>query len=160
MLRILVYYFMLINGLVYGENAYSSNMYFHGTLIEPPPCIINGDKPINVDFGDSVVTTKVDGVNYKRPVDYTLNCENSQTSILKIQIKGNASAFDSTILLTSSPNLGIQIFSDGVKLSVNEWDIFAHNTPPVLEVVPIKNKNAILKGGKFDATATLLIDVI
>ncbi|AJI94605.1 fimbrial family protein [Yersinia ruckeri] len=160
MLRVLVCYFMLVNGLIYSVSAYSANMYFYGTLIEPPPCNINGDKPINVDFGDSVVTTKIDGVNYKRPVDYTLNCENSQNSILKMQIKGNVSAFDSTILLTSVPNLGIQIFSDGVKLSVNEWDIFAHKLPPVLEAVPVKNKDTTLKGGKFDATATLLIDVL
>lgn len=28
-----------------------------------PPCIINGGRPIEVDFGDEVMTTRIDGAN-------------------------------------------------------------------------------------------------
>lgn len=38
-----------------------------------PPCTVNDNKPIEVDFGD-VMTTRIDGSNYRQQVNYTLSC--------------------------------------------------------------------------------------
>ncbi|WP_145569434.1 fimbrial protein [Yersinia mollaretii] len=160
MLRLFVCYLLLLNGLMTSGKTYATNMLFHGTLIKPSPCVIDGTKPINVDFGDSVVTTKVDGINYKRPVDYTMTCNEGTIAVLRMQVKGSSSGFDTALLLTSVSDLGIQIIKDGEKIGVNEWFYFFNETQPQLEAVPVKNKDATLTGGKFESTATLLNEVI
>ncbi|WP_232734438.1 hypothetical protein [Serratia sp. TKO39] len=43
------------------------DMQFRGTLIAPPPCTLNDDGIIDVDFGDRVGINKVDGVNSDKP---------------------------------------------------------------------------------------------
>ncbi|WP_019212814.1 fimbrial protein [Yersinia massiliensis] len=155
-----IFTYCLLLGLVSTTETYAYNMYFHGTLINPPPCVISGSKQIDVDFSNSVETTKVDGVNYKKPIDYTLACDVNPEFALKMQLKGDVSSFDQTLLLTSVEDLGIQIIRNGQKIDVNEWMYFQYKNIPILEAVPVKNKDAILTGGKFDATATLLVEYI
>lgn len=55
-----------------GSNA-MANLTFDGTLVEPPPCTINSGGLIETDFMD-VGISKVDGINYRRPVSYTITC--------------------------------------------------------------------------------------
>ena len=47
-----------------------ADMTFHGTLITPPPCTINDDSRIEVNFGERVGINKVDGVNYRQMMNY------------------------------------------------------------------------------------------
>ncbi len=56
------------------------------TVVAPPPCVINDGRPIEVEFGD-VMTTRVDGDNYKMPVNYTLSCTGDTANAMKLQIK-------------------------------------------------------------------------
>lgn len=53
-----------------------------------PPCVINGGQPIEVNFGDEVMTTRIDGSNYRRPVNYTLTCNGQSSNALKLQVQG------------------------------------------------------------------------
>ena len=51
-----------------------------------PPCTVTGGE---VEFGN-VLTTKVDGVNYRQAVGYRLSCNGRVSDYLKLQIQGNA----------------------------------------------------------------------
>ncbi|AOE99969.1 MULTISPECIES: fimbrial protein [Serratia] len=123
-----------------------------------PPCIINGGRPIEVDFGDEVMTTRIDGVNYRRAVSYTLTCSGQSSNGLKLQVQGTASGFDGQLLRTSKDGLGIALMSGGRRWPINQWLNFTYPTAPTLEAVPVKSATAKLAAGEFTAGATMKVD--
>ncbi|HGM6401959.1 TPA: fimbrial protein [Serratia marcescens] len=127
------------------------------TVVVPPPCVINDDRPIDVEFGD-VMTTRVDGDNYKMPVNYTLSCNGDAPNAMKLQVKGNGAAFDATVLQTSKSGLGIELLQSGGKLVVNSWLNFTYPNKPELWAVPVKQAGEPLTGGEFSAGATMAVD--
>ncbi|MGQ8776495.1 fimbrial protein [Serratia sp. NA_112.1] len=127
------------------------------TVVAAPPCVINDDRPIEVEFGD-VMTTQVDGVNYKMPINYTLSCTGATANAMKLQIKGNGAAFDATVLRTNKAGLGIELRRNISKLAVNQWLGFNAPYAPALWAVPVKQRGATLTGGEFSAGATMAVD--
>ncbi|WP_256814432.1 MULTISPECIES: fimbrial protein [unclassified Serratia (in: enterobacteria)] len=127
------------------------------TVVAPPPCVINDDRPIEVEFGD-VMTTRVDGDNYKMPVNYTLSCTGGTSNAMKLQVKGNGAAFDATVLQTNKTGLGIELRQGDGKLAVNSWLNFTYPNKPELWAVPVKQAGTTLTGGEFSAGATMAVD--
>lgn len=127
------------------------------TVVAPPPCVINDDRPIDVAFGD-VMTTRVDGDNYKMPVNYTLSCTDAPSNAMKLQVKGTGAAFDATVLQTNKTGLGIELRQGDSKLAVNDWLNFTYPNKPELWAVPVKQTGATLTGGEFSAGATMAVD--
>lgn len=129
-----------------------------GTIILPPPCIINNNQTIRVDFGDEVMTTRVDGANYKQAISYSLNCEIQKSNSLKMSIQGSPTSFNSGLLGTNKNDLGIALYHETQQLNINTWFNYTYPNQPVLYAVPVKRGGATLTGGEFTASATLLID--
>ncbi|MCW6015348.1 fimbrial protein [Serratia marcescens] len=127
------------------------------TVVAPPPCVINDDRPVEVEFGD-VMTTRVDGDNYKMPVNYTLSCTGGTSNAMKLQVKGNGAAFDATVLQTNKTGLGIELRQGDGKLAVNSWLNFTYPKKPELWAVPVKQAGTTLTGGEFSAGATMAVD--
>lgn len=127
------------------------------TVVAPPPCVINDDRPVEVEFGD-VMTTRVDGDNYKMPVNYTLSCTGGTSNAMKLQVKGNGAAFDATVLQTNKTGLGIELRQGDGKLAVNSWLNFTYPNKPELWAVPVKQAGTTLTGGEFSAGATMAMD--
>ncbi|WP_411749729.1 fimbrial protein [Serratia marcescens] len=121
------------------------------------PCVINDDKPIEVDFGN-VLTTRVDGVNYRMPVNYTLSCPGGEDKALKLQVQGAPAAFDGKSLQTSVTALGIELQQGSHAISVNDWVNFTYPNKPELWVVPVKQPGATLPAGDFTAAASMKVD--
>ncbi|AQT64340.2 fimbrial protein [Serratia marcescens] len=140
--------------------AIDGDMSFHGTLIEPPPCVISGGQRVEVDFGD-VGVNKVDGVNYRRGLNYQVTCEditNSGKWGLKMSLSGNGTGFDKNALVTSKANLGIRLYQNDVLFTPgSSIDIDLDNLPR-LEAVLVKETGSILAEGAFEALATLRAD--
>lgn len=126
-------------------------------VVAPPPCVINDDRPVEVEFGD-VMTTRVDGDNYKMPVNYTLSCTGGTSNAMKLQVKGNGAAFDATVLQTNKTGLGIELRQGDGKLAVNSWLNFTYPNKPELWAVPVKQAGTTLTGGEFSAGATMAMD--
>jgi hypothetical protein len=127
------------------------------TVVAPPPCIINDDRPIIVDFGE-VITTRIDDSNNRLPVDYTLSCKDAPYNTMRMKIQGNGAHFDSTVLQTSKNGLGIELQNNKNKFSVNSWLNFIYPNKPDLWVVLVKQRGATLTGGEFTAGATMKVD--
>lgn len=125
--------------------------------IVAPPCVINNNRPIEVEFGD-VMTTRVNGDNYKMPINYTLSCTKGAPNAMKLQVKGPTAGFDNTLLWTNKGGLGIELRQGVGKLAVNRWINFTYPNKPELWAVPVKQPGTILKGGEFIAVATLAVD--
>jgi type 1 fimbria pilin len=127
------------------------------TVVAPPPCVVNNDQPIEVEFGD-VMTTRVDGDNYKMPVNYTLRCVEGHSNEMRLQVKGSRATFDGTLLQTNKVGLGIELRDSNGKVAVNNWLEFSYPKKPVLWAVPVKQLGATLTGGEFRAGATMKVD--
>lgn len=138
-------------------HAFLINVTVSGTVIDPA-CVINGNAPINIDFGNDILISNIDGNAYEQPIPYTLDCSAATAKTLKLQLKGTGAAFDSTLLLTSKADLGIELRSNSRKLPVNSWENFTDPARPALSAVLVKNSGGTLTGGAFTATSTLLID--
>lgn len=127
------------------------------TVIMPPPCTINGDRVIDVNFGSDVVTNRVNGANYLQVVDYTLECNGNTSNAMKLRIQGTPTAFDSGALQTNISDFGIALRANSQPLKINNWVNFTYPNKPLLEAVPVKRAGATLAGGDFSAGATLLV---
>lgn len=130
-----------------------------GTIIVSAPCKINDDRTLEVDFGNDVMTTRVDGNNYRRAIAYNLDCSTASSNALRMQIQGTAAAFDGKVLGTAErSDLGIALSANGRALPINTWLKFRLPSQPALSAVPVKRPGATLSGGAFSAGATLLVE--
>ncbi|MBU5412427.1 fimbrial protein [Serratia ureilytica] len=127
------------------------------TVVAAPPCIINDDQAIDVDFGSELLTTKIDGSNYIKTVDYTLECKDNTSNAMKMQVQGSATTFDSSALQTNMTDLGVALKANGTALTINNWMNFTYPGKPVLQAVPVKRAGSTLSGGDFVAAATLMV---
>lgn len=124
------------------------------------PCVINANQMINVDFGDSIVTTRVSenalGEQNVKPVDYTLRCERNLKARMKIL--GTPAPFDRRLLATGQENLGVALRIGDTVMAVNSTEYeFTYPNYPTLVALPVKAPAAVLNGGKFDAGATMVL---
>jgi len=136
--------------------SYDINIGVSGNVVTPP-CIINSGQTIVVDFGDSIVTSKIDGVKYIKTLSYSLVCDGRPSDSMKMKVLGEPTSFDGKLLKTSSHNLGIRMIMDERPFPLNEWVNFYYTKQPILQAVPVKNNGGEIAGGIFTAGATLLV---
>ena len=137
--------------------AATSNLTISGNILLPPPCVINGDQTIMVDFTNEVLTTRVDGINYRQPVPYTLECSAGNTNALKMQILGIDAGFAGA-LQTSKGALGIALSNDGQAMPVNSWLNFTLPNQPALFATLVKRPGGTLTAGYITAVPTMVVD--
>ncbi|MEQ5974128.1 fimbrial protein [Serratia liquefaciens] len=147
----------ILSGLSTQATGVSNAVFLVKVNIVTPPCTINNNQDIIVAFGE-MMATRVDGNNYRMPVNYTLDCKNAPSSAMKLQMQGSSASFDGTLLGTDNPALGIKILNDATPLSVNTWMNFTYPDKPELWAVPVKRSGVTLATGEFFATATMKID--
>jgi hypothetical protein len=157
-------WFMAIGMLFCLTTAQASNqlpLTIKGIVMTGPGCLVNGDTAIDVNFGSALQTTSIDGNNYATPVPFSLNCTGNPSN-LRLQFQGAVSSFDSNVLATNFADLGIKLLKpDNNVLAPGEWFSFSYSaTPPAISAVPVKRAGAILPGGVFNSTATLLVEVL
>ena len=134
------------------------------TVLAPPPCEVTspGGGRVEVDFGNNIGINKIDGLNYRQPMNYAIKCSTGNVNglALKLTIKGTAASFDSSnaALQTNVDGLGIRLYQNGTPFVLNQPLTITKNAPPTLEAVPVKQSGVALKEGAFEATATLLAE--
>ncbi|MBH3071700.1 fimbrial protein [Serratia marcescens] len=146
---------LLINSLTIMPGWANVNISLKVTVLSAPSCTINGNRPIVIDFGKEVMTTRVDGHHYRQRVPYTLTCDNPKSLSMRMLIQGTAANFDATALQTSMPALGVIFWSDGKKWPVNTMYGFKYSALPMIEAQLIKDEESRLQAGEFTAAATL-----
>ncbi|MER5116735.1 fimbrial protein [Serratia marcescens] len=134
----------------------SNSMLTVSVTVPAPVCIINGNQPVEVDFGQ-VLAHRVNGDNYRRQVNYSVSCPNDYKNAMKIQLDGKAAEFDPEVLDTSISGLGIRLFNGDGKLPVSSWLNFTYPNAPILYAAPVKQENATLVYGEFSAVAMMRV---
>lgn len=122
------------------------------------PCEINNNNLIEVNFGNDVMTTRVDGEYKKMPITYTLKCQGGASHAVRMRIDGQGTAFDGGVLKTNKSDFGIALLNGGKRLPINGWLNFTYPNQPTLEAVPVKRSGARLSGGAFSAGATMKVE--
>lgn len=127
--------------------------------ITKEPCIINNDQMIDVDFGNEVVVTDVPLGLVRKPINYSLDCgESDPDKTLTLGVSGVGAGFNDTILSSSIPELGIEISANGTKLPLNSQFVLTGPTDkPDLEAILRQAPNSHLPTGEFTAGATLTV---
>lgn len=151
---------ILSGGYNLATYAAPGDMNFTGTLIDAPACSINQGVDPYVDFGKDILTTKVDGVNYAKEANYTIECTNNVNNSLRMQLYGLATDFDSKAVKTKNVDIGIAIYIGNVRTGVNEWFNFTYPTKPVIKLIPVKRPSIILKGGTFSGYVEFKVDYL
>ncbi len=133
-------------------------MAFHGTLIEVPPCVVNDGRQVVVDFGDEVMTTRIDGSRYKQRIEFTVDCSVEFSSLQKMRIEGSAAGFDPTVLSGNHAGFGIALYHNDTRYTPGDWLAFNGADLPVLYAAPVKQDGSTLSGGAFSVLASLVVD--
>lgn len=134
----------------------AQNLTFEGELVEPPSCTISEGQVIDVPFGQNIAIRKLDGVNYRKVVNYKIHCDVGQLEwSLSLKISGQATTFNPAALQTSVEGLGIEMLQDGKPLLLNKAMPIDPNHPPALEAVPVKDPAVELLATAFEVSATL-----
>lgn len=136
----------------------NTNLTIRAVIIAPPPCVINGGNTLDVPFGNDLLTSRIDGVNYRKNVPYTVTCDSPFSNALTLQLRGTGAAFDSRVLVTRKTDLGVKLLVNGSDWPLNTVVNFTYPNFPAVQAVPVKRAGSQLTGGAFDAAATLVID--
>lgn len=127
------------------------------TVLNPPPCTINDNKTIEVDFGE-VIADDIDGSHYSRPLSVNLSCSGQGKNQLRLQIQGTADKVNPAYLQTDRADMAIKFTSQGNALALNKWLPFSWPDVPELRAAPVLSSNKELTGGTFSASATLRVE--
>ncbi|QGN36344.1 fimbrial protein [Klebsiella oxytoca] len=150
---------LLILAFLVSSNVLAdATVNFSGTLIEAPPCVVNNNKVITVDFGNEVMTTRLDGTQYRKLIDFDLDCSMAASSKQKIRITGASANFDSTVLAGGKTGLGIALYNGNTRLNVGTWVDFTDPNIPLLYAAPVKQNGVTLSGGPFRVMASLVVE--
>ncbi|PNF13480.1 exotoxin [Enterobacter cancerogenus] len=135
-----------------------ADVTFHGTLLEAPPCEINGNELIVVDFGNEVMTTRVDGTNYRQAVRFTVDCSAATSLLQKVRISGTPATFDNSLLAGSQTGFGFAFYNNVTPMPLGSAVTFTAPTVPPLYVIPVKQSGVTLTGGAFSTLASLIVE--
>lgn len=138
------------------------NLTIRGVLEDAPECVINGNNKIDVDFGDDVYISKIDGVNYKKTqLIYNLICNDILSTSLKFGVKSTSGeGFDTGLIGTNKKGLAIRLYTDDSVLNTGEYVDFTYtgSTVPAIYAVPISDLSSTLDEGEFIGSGILVIE--
>lgn len=130
-----------------------------GNIIPPAVCKINNDiSSPDIDFGNDVRTDLIDGKSYHaKQLPVIVSCTSAPGATIQFSMNGTVSNFDSAALTTNVAGLGIKIYDGDKAMDINSWGTITYNETLNLTVVPVKSTGAVLAGGDFNATGTLVM---
>lgn len=137
-----------------------ANVNFSGKLINVP-CKLDNDNDINVNFGDNVLVSNLDGKNYIESLSLVVTCEENYAGDLDFRVSGTVSTFDKSAIKTDINNVGIKFINgmDDSPFEINKRYKYTQNGRFILKVVPVKASGSTPDVGKLKASAQLLIEV-
>ncbi|NIF33011.1 fimbrial protein [Enterobacter sp. Cy-643] len=136
-----------------------NNIEIVGTVIAPPPCRLNNNEVINVDFGNSIGVKKVASGQYRQEIVLDLTCDAYNDAWqLTLKVTGLAVDFDSdnaTLQTAEKSDLGIKLYADGKAFPLLTAININGTVLPKVEAVLVQREGVELTEGPFTAKAIL-----
>ncbi|WP_322741040.1 fimbrial protein, partial [Providencia heimbachae] len=151
--------FLFYSGIGFAE-VFSLNIKIE---VVEKSCDVYGDLgpnlPIEINF-DEINLNGFTSERYARNVNYNLDCgdKSSSNPSLKLIFESANADFDTTLVETSNPNLGLKILADNTLLSPNEHRNFIYAKKPSLIVLPVLNIGKEIELGPFTSTGVLKVE--
>lgn len=143
---------------VYASAGNKAEVTFHGTLVEAQPCVINDGNPVVVDFGNEVMTTRIDGNEYRKRISFTLDCSGSVPGMQQLRISGGPlTGFDPLALSGGQSGFGVALYNGSQRYAPGTWLPLTDPDIPELYAVPVKQNGVALAGGAFSILASLVV---
>jgi len=143
---------------VWADDSASTATVTVNVTITSPPCVINNNQTIDVNFGSEVAVTDVAAGLAEKPIAYAVYCSDTSKS-LTMTIQGTSTDFDADALQTSMTDLGVKIKANGSDYPLNTAFSFASdNMKPALTALLVQKPGARLQTGEFSAGATMKVD--
>ncbi|CAI0968319.1 fimbrial protein [Serratia quinivorans] len=127
-----------------------------GELYAPTTCSLS--QPPDIDFGN-VLTTGIDNVEYEKPVDMRLDCQNRnplQSVNVQIDVPGAAA---NLIPVSGAEGFELALKMSGAAQNLNTPIRMDQDGPLNLTLTPVKKAGEDYKLGQFTATATVVVSV-
>ena len=152
---------LFITGPAYAVPQTNTDITYSGTLLDAPPCTLNGGEPVEIDFGE-VGVNKVDGQNYAQTFTVIYECEGTTTDMV-LRYLGTVTSFDAAAVQSNIPEFGIRLQhqKDGAITPFvvgSTLPIPSYQGSSQFIAVPVKNAGAELQEGAFTAAATLQLE--
>lgn len=122
-------------------------------------CSLNNNQPIYLNFGNSINTEELGPKQYMQQLRYSVDCPNATKPAMNIQVRGTGSSFDTNVLETSNPNLGIEFYRDSnnAEMKLNTWYDLKYPTLLRIDASPVTDDYSKLTAGAFTASAALVV---
>ncbi|EAW0727648.1 fimbrial protein [Salmonella enterica] len=153
--------FCLWGGVLPSADAVNSSIVTVTVNVLENPCTVNNNQIIDVNFGDSVITTDAEAGKVSVPVDFTLTCDDAISNDLTMTIKGTPASYDTdgSLLSTNLSALAIQLKENGLVFPFNKAINFTYpGSIPSLDAVLVVKPGERLPTGEFSAGATMIVD--
>ncbi|MFK8256355.1 fimbrial protein [Erwinia sp. AnSW2-5] len=139
----------------FAEASQESLILFDVTIVAPV-CVVNDNKPIDVNFGSDVKISHIGRGDYKLvPVTFSLKCERGGNYNLVVQ--GAGADFDSEVLATNTSDLGVEFIINNKRNPINRAVLFKYPSLPLIYARPVVSNVKRPLAGDFSATASLQV---
>ncbi|GDX05306.1 pilus assembly protein [Buttiauxella sp. A111] len=154
-----VFFYLLVCATPYSTFAVTS-LVIEGAIIEAVPCDINDGKAIDINFGDAVAISKIDGSHYAMPLTLNFTCSSEPTRTMTVKIQATVSGFDNSAVQTDIGDLAIRLTKNGNGIALNTPLAVNYPSPLTLMSTPVKRAGAKLLPGDFNAFSTAVVDYL
>ncbi|HDT3151315.1 TPA: fimbrial protein [Morganella morganii subsp. morganii] len=135
----------------------SANIRITGRLQPPPPCKVNNNEEILVDF-QRIQIKMPEKSDIRKDVDIPFVCEqDSENFKYFLTVDGPRAQFNNKLVKTNQNNVGFNMELAGVKLDLGKAQLVSsrHLT---LTIVLTKNPNGDVTPGSFSGTGTVTME--
>jgi len=147
--------------LIKASSAFAiTSVVIEGEIVEAVTCKINDNNPIDIDFGDAVAISKIDGSHYAKPLTLVFTCSRDPEGTVTVTINGSGAPFDAMALETNIKELGIRLTRDGSVITLGAPMAVNYPNPVVLMTAPIKQFGVTLLPGSFVAFSTAVVNYL
>lgn len=142
----------------------TADITFRGTLIERIPCTVNNGETITINFGDEMMTTRLDDDHsnvYSREVVVPLDCSSRD---IRLRIDGITAAFNPELLAGNQAGFGFRFLYGDRTMPLNDWiqtNVSAAGSPDLtFKVRPVREEGVTINGGEFSIVASLIANYL
>lgn len=160
-MRLILTTLLLIGAATVGHTANIArnavDIRITGKLVPPPPCKVNNDEEILVDF-QRVQIKSLEKAYVRQDVDIPFVCEQESTNFkYYLTVDGPRAQFNNKLIKTSLNNLAFNIELAGTKLDLGKAQL-VNSRHLTLTMVLTKNPNGELSPGHFSGTGTVTME--
>lgn len=141
---------------LFSSPTLASNIHVNVEVLGPS-CTVNNGEIIEVDFGDEILSTKLNGANYKQSFTLSIQCNSATANTVYLAFQGEQWEPGINALKTSKENLHIEFYRGWNLILLNEKVAVPKDELYFFQATPRKFGSVKVQPGPFSASATTVV---